>query len=99
MTKKFINSRYHGRYHELSHIKNESTVYELKENEIYVSALWAGGWDEYLVDMNTVRLMTDQEKETKYQPVVNGFLRAQYSNKQIPEGYCAKAIRHFAGGD
>src|SRR4051812_10546735 len=47
-------------------------VNALQDNERFVSILWAGGWDEYIVDASQVRDMTLAEMEQGCHAVAKG---------------------------
>ena len=80
----------------------------LPENHRFVSVMWAGGWDEYVVDMTTVRLLTEDEKESIQRqrdagggthPLIDGWLLGIFAENLVGEGNAVKYLRHLAGGD
>ncbi|RJQ30288.1 hypothetical protein C4565_00455 [Candidatus Parcubacteria bacterium] len=77
----------------------KSELVSLKDNETFVSILWAGGWDEYSVDLSTVRDQTESEKNAGTDPTPGGWLRGLFAKGLYGKDQCAKIVRHFAGGD
>lgn len=69
----------------------------------YVTALWAGGWDSYLVDGMNCRQATENEvpKPGIHPTTKDGYLLGFFvKNKNIcGEGQCIKVLRRLGGGD
>ena len=97
-----IFPQYNGRYNICEEITTHNKHREhtpLKENERFVSILWAGGWDEYVVDISTIREENEKEQNAKYSPTVDGYLRGKFGKKICQPNQSVKILRHLAGGD
>ncbi len=85
--------------HSSPYWEDANKVTKLKDNETFVSVQWAGGWDEYAVDLSTVRKQTPEEMALKINPLTrDNFIRGQFC-KLISSDECVKIVRKFGGGD
>jgi hypothetical protein len=107
-----LQSRYDGRFHQ---VVEESKAREgrdtlnvriLEPHEAFVSILWAGGWDEYIVHLGNLRPLEAGENEG-HSPTTNDnrlkgwtVKRQMWGTQEIcPESHCIRILRHLAGGD
>lgn len=66
--------------------------------------LWSGGWEEYVVDANSVREMTREEQEkiagSAFPTLDDGmWLRCLFASNLGNEGQVVKVLRHLGGGE
>lgn len=82
----------------------------LPDGQRFCGILWAGGWDEYIVDMTMIRDMTPEEiaegernvKEGYGLPPLvgnRGWLRGYFTHGVVANNQCVKIISHLGGGD
>jgi hypothetical protein len=76
-----------------------------------VTVLWNGGWDDYLIDLKSLRSMTEDELYTyrsdnhRYFPTFLDsqcglWLKAWFVTKyKTLDNGCFRVIQHIAGGD
>lgn len=90
-----------------------ASVTILPDGQRFVGILWAGGWDDYVVDCNQVRDMTAEEiaacqaatdKGFGLPSIVSGsWLHGHFIEKKFPgqisNTQCIKVIQHLGGGD
>lgn len=88
----------------------ESSAKQCDNNRLEAGVLWAGGWDDYIVDPTTRRDMTPKEQEAAakdgYSPVIaGGWLRCDFSgalrttDEARDSTQVVKIIEHLGGGD
>jgi hypothetical protein len=95
-------------------LKNASDLTILPEGQRFCGILWVGGWDDYVLDMTTIRDMTPEEiaegeKAVKsgagLPPLINKpaeegkWLRGYFTKDMTDENQCVKIVRHLGGGD
>lgn len=101
-----LEVKHHGRLFVL----DKDAVTLLLPNETFTTILWAGGWDEYVVDLSTARPQTNEEMNLQTNPITEDrFLRGQFVNHWDGKEYintgpfafnqCAKITRHLGRGD
>jgi hypothetical protein len=81
-------------------------VYILEQHESFVGTLWAGGWDDYVVDNRTVRLMTmDEVAEVErstgkgLHPNQKGWLLGIFCPTLCTDQQSVQVIAHIGGGN
>lgn len=85
---------------------NSRIVYKLAPNETKACALWAGGWDDYIVDINTIRPLNENEIATiardtgkGLSPKQNGYLLGIFCPLICTNEQAVKIVSHLGGGD
>lgn len=87
-------------------------VVAINDNYRFVSVSWAGGWDEYVVDVTQVRELTEYEKAEEHRiiaaktglfPEINrdngNWLLGRFSRFICQDHQCVKIVRRIQGGD
>lgn len=101
-----IKSHYNGLFH--SEVEGSKADLILPENHRFLSVLWNGGWDEYIVDMATVRPLNDEENAeiaawTKrgggWFPDLKGWVLGHFAKELVGEGNVVKIVSRLASGD
>jgi hypothetical protein len=113
-----LMSNHNGRFHSVEKTidnrkphgsKTENFKEWLPDNHKFINVQWAGGWDEYIVDLNEIRFLTNEEKENLLNQRASGrgvnplidknWLFGTFVKKLINEDQAVKIVKHLAGGD